>query len=86
MSVSLVLAAHGSNAQPLVNARIRELAETLESNGRFTRVLAAFHQGAPHFSKVLDQLPAGRTVVVPLMTSAGYYCDKVLPRELRRNE
>ncbi|HNO80447.1 MAG TPA: hydroxymethylbilane synthase [Phycisphaerae bacterium] len=86
MSVSLVLAAHGSNAQPLVNARIRELAETLESNGRFTRVLAAFHQGDPHFSEVLDQLPVGRTVVVPLMTSAGFYCDKVLPRELRRNE
>ncbi len=86
MTVSLVLAAHGSNAQPQVNARIHELAKKLESSGCFTRVRAAFHQGDPHFSEVLDQLPAGRTVVVPLMTSAGYYCDKVLPRELRRNE
>ncbi|GJM24885.1 MAG: hypothetical protein DHS20C16_13000 [Phycisphaerae bacterium] len=85
MSASIVLAAHGSNALPHVNERIRQLAHDLQRTGEIPSVTAAFHQGDPHFSEVLDQLPAGKVVVIPFMTSAGYYCDEVLPREFRRN-
>lgn len=82
---SLVLAAHGSNASPQVNAHVQMLADRLSVTQRFAQVLPAFHQGEPHFSQVLDQLPPGRVLVLPYMTSHGYYCDEVLPRELRKN-
>ncbi len=85
MSTSIVLAAHGSIVQPQVNERVCKIAKRLESGGTFDCVVAAFHQGEPQFSDVLDQLPRGRTIVIPYMTSAGYYCDEVLPRELRKN-
>ncbi|NOX59038.1 MAG: hydroxymethylbilane synthase [Planctomycetes bacterium] len=58
----------------------------MQNGGRFARVVAAFHQGEPLFRDALDQLPAGRVVVVPMMASRGYYCDDVLPRELRKSD
>jgi uroporphyrin-III C-methyltransferase len=82
---ALVLAAHGSQAHPTINQRIIALATRLESSNAFGRVSAAFHQGEPVFSIVLDELSAEHVIVVPVMTSRGYYSNVVLPRELARN-
>lgn len=49
------------------------------------RVLAAFNLGAPRFPDVLDLTDATRIIVVPLMTSAGYFASTVLPQQLRRH-
>ncbi len=81
---ALILAAHGSRHDPAVNQRIHALADEIQSASEFDAA-AAFHQGDPPFREVLDRLTCARTVVVPLMTSAGYYCNEVLPRELRKN-
>lgn len=52
----------------------------------FDLVLAAFNQGAPRFCEVLDILPGiGRAVVVPVMTSEGYFAHQFLPGELNKN-
>ncbi|MFQ5592216.1 MAG: CbiX/SirB N-terminal domain-containing protein, partial [Phycisphaerae bacterium] len=49
-------------------------------------VVAAFNHGAPAYADVLDQLEADEVTVVPFMTSAGYFSDVVLPRELAKNK
>lgn len=82
---ALVLAAHGSRHEPCVNGSIVELAARVQAQTAFDEVACAFHQGSPHFSEVLDSLAADAVTVVPVMTSAGWYCDTVLPRELGRN-
>jgi len=82
---ALVLAAHGSWAVPAVNQRIERWCAELARDGSFGAVVAAFHQGAPGFAEVLDGLAARDVTVVPVMTSAGYYATRVLPRELAKN-
>ena len=82
---ALVLAAHGSNHQPAVNEYLRRLAADVGRTCGFQEAAAAFHQGAPSFSDVLDTLTVDDMIVVPMMTSAGYYANEVLPRELRKN-
>lgn len=84
-SVALVLAAHGSNREPAVNAAVCAHAEALAGEGLFQEAHAAFHQGQPRFCEVLDRTTARHVMVVPLMTSAGYYSDEVLPRELLKS-
>jgi sirohydrochlorin cobaltochelatase len=83
---ALILAAHGSGREPPVNARIRAMAGAIASRGLFGEVVAAFHQGEPRFSNVIDMLACEEAIVVPVMTSDGYYCDGVLPGELAKNE
>lgn len=82
---ALVLAAHGSRANESTHTRINKLADRLRSKGVFREVSPAFHIGQPPFDTVLDGLRASKVVVVPVMTSAGYYSEVVLPRELARN-
>ena len=83
--IALVLAAHGSNAEPSVNERIRKIAASLRLTEPFDEVAVAFHQGEPRFAEVLDQLEATDVTVVPVMASSGYYANTVLPRELSKN-
>lgn len=82
---ALILAAHGSRIEPQVNEGIRDYARQVAACGLFNRVIAAFHHGQPSFASVLDELEADEVVVVPVMTSVGYFSDVVLPRELAKN-
>lgn len=82
---ALVLAAHGSRRDPAANALVRRLAEAIRGRRLFDEVAVAFHQGEPGFGAVLDELTADEVTVVPFLTSAGHYCDVVLPEGLRRN-
>lgn len=83
---ALILAAHGSREEPAVNRCIKDYAEKLAQLGLFDEVAAAFNQGDPAYTAVLDRLEAEEVTVVPVMTSAGYFSDVVLPRALARNE
>jgi len=82
---ALILAAHGSRVDPTINAPIDEYVAQIDRLGLFDHVAKAFHRGEPTFAAVLDQLDADEVTVVPVMTSDGYYCDVVLPRELAKN-
>jgi len=81
----LILAAHGSRYEPAVNAQIRACAAAIAERKFFDEVGVAFHQGEPAFREAIDRLQSTEIVVVPVMTSSGYYSDLVLPRELRVN-
>ncbi len=82
---ALVIAAHGSLVEPAVNAQVRSLAEQAAARFAFDEVTPAFHHGHPTYAEVLDALVADEVLVIPLMTSEGYYSRLVLPRELARN-
>lgn len=81
----LVIAAHGSNHEPAVNEFVRSVARDAGGALGFAEFAAAFHQGEPNFASVIDELSTDEILVVPLMTSEGYYSREILPRELRRN-
>ncbi|MFQ5423200.1 MAG: hydroxymethylbilane synthase [Phycisphaerae bacterium] len=83
---ALILAAHGSQKAPAANAVVRALAERVRTLGLFDEVTAAFHRGEPGLTEVLDQIAADDATIVPIMTSAGYYSEVVLPRDLASND
>jgi sirohydrochlorin cobaltochelatase len=81
---ALVLAAHGST-EPAVNEGIVRLAHRANRRLGWGEAIAAFHRGDPLFACALDSLRASDVVVVPLLQSEGYYCQRVLPDELAKN-
>ena len=82
--VSLILAAHGSEASPRSNQPLHDLAAALKSTGLFDHVTPAFLLGQPLMTEVLESLPAGEAIVIPVMTSDGYYLKK-LPEKFAEN-
>ena len=82
---SLVLAAHGSEAAESCNQPIFELADRIRETQIFSEVMPAFLNGEPAIDNVFDFLPPGDVVLVPLMTSEGYYVKTVLPRKIAEN-
>lgn len=82
---ALVLAAHGSRVDPRTNQALVDLANRIASRRIFSEVATTFHQGSPTFAEVLDTLSSDEVTVVPIMTSAGYYCDEVLPSEMAKS-
>ena len=82
--VSLILAAHGSEASPFSNQPLHDLAASLEAMGLFDHVTPAFLIGQPLMTEVLESLPPGEAIVVPVMTSDGYYL-KQLPEKFKQN-
>ncbi len=83
---SLVLAAHGSLATEAANLPFYELAGQLQQSGVFSAVCPALLNGVPQISDVFEVLPPGDVIVIPLMTSEGYYSQSVFPEQLRANE
>lgn len=77
--VVVILAAHGAGDNSIANASIEELAKEL-SHQLNLRVIAAFNLGHPTYEQALESIDASRIIVVPLMTSAGYFACDVLPR------
>lgn len=83
----MVLAAHGSVTTECANNPLFNLAARVEASGIFSTVTPAFLYGDPEISNVLDRLPpGGDVIVVPVMTSEGYYSQKVFPRKLAENK
>ena len=79
---SVALAAHGSLAYPNANRSLFELADQVANSGLFSQVTPAFLNGQPQASEVFGLLPDGDVVVVPVMTSDGYYTKNVLTGQI----
>ena len=82
--ISLILAAHGSEASPRSNQPLHDLAAALTEMGLFDHVTPAFLMGQPLMTEVLESLPPGEAIVIPVMTSDGYYLKK-LPEKFEAN-
>ena len=82
---ALVLGAHGSLAAPDSNQPLYDLAEAISEKEIFTAVTPAFLNGDPLMTDFLEHLPKGDVVVVPAMTSVGYYLQSVIPKRIAEN-
>ena len=80
--MNIVLMAHGSTES--ANATIHQLATDVASAVNADCVTAAFLNGSPRITDVLEEFDPGQVTVVPIMTSNGYYLGK-LPELLREN-
>lgn len=74
-----------ADVPPGPEARAAHARVAPDRRGTEIHVLAAFNLGTPGYAEVAGRTDASRIVVVPLMTSAGYFASVVLPRELRRH-
>lgn len=92
---SIVLAAHGSTATEHCNDPLHEMAANLlkrqgEKSANWPnlwieKITPAFLQGEPQMTRVLESLPEGDVIVIPVMTSDGYYLRK-LPEKFASNQ
>lgn len=85
----LILAAHGSMATDDANQPLFDLADRISRRGRFDCVTPAFLNGQPEMTSVFEELEQqnilpGDAVIVPVMTSEGYYLKK-LPEKFAAN-
>ena len=83
---TLVLGAHGSEAAPDSNAPVDVLAGQIRDLDLFDQVTPAYLMGRPSMEHVLERVSSRNVVVVPLMTSSGYYLNSVIPKRLAANE
>jgi sirohydrochlorin cobaltochelatase len=82
---SVILAAHGSTATLESNEPLFELAGQLFDSGIFSKVTPAFLMGEPQLNSVFAELPPGDVVIIPVMTSDGYYLRQVIPGRIAQN-
>lgn len=76
---ALILAAHGSSANADVNMPLVRMAERIGQQSSFAPVRAAFLDGEPNIRQALDNIDRDRAIVIPFMTSSGYYTNVVFP-------
>lgn len=79
---ALILAAYGSSGSDRISSGVRKIARAVAGRGQFDEVVAAFHKEPPYFSEVLSTVESDRVTVVPLLTSAGYTLNTILPQEM----
>ena len=91
---SIVLAAHGSTATEHCNDPLHDMAAAILQRQEersatspdlwIEKITPAFLQGEPQMTEVLESLPEGDVIVIPVMTSDGYYLRK-LPEKFASN-
>ena len=79
---TLLLVAHGSTSEPRALRSARAHAERIRGTDAFESVETAFLKGGPDVGDVLQANSGDEVVVVPLLTSEGYFAGTVVPREV----
>ncbi|MFZ4763702.1 MAG: CbiX/SirB N-terminal domain-containing protein [Roseimicrobium sp.] len=80
---ALVLVGHGSTVNPDSSTPTLQHADALRESGRFAEVVCAFWKEEPSMREVFYTVRSNTIYVVPIFISEGYFCQEVLPRELR---
>ena len=80
--VAVILAAHGSSKDVRINRPMFELAHRIKASGRFATATPAFLDGQPQMQHIVGEIGQNTIVVIPFMSSCGYYTDVVFPRHL----
>ena len=84
-NTTLVLAAHGSPFGK-VNQSIERLAASLRDQSGFADVIASIYHAEGGFRAAFDRVKTKSAVVVPLMTSTGYFAKEVLRDDLSAHQ
>ena len=80
---ALILAGHGSTVNPDSSAPTHSHADRIRRMGVFREVVCCFWKEEPSMREVYEMLESEVVYVVPNFISEGYFCQEVLPRELR---
>ncbi len=82
-AAALVIVGHGSTMNPDSSAPTHQHADEIRRRGLFAEVACAFWKEEPSLREVFYQTTQPLVYVVPNFISEGYFCQDVLPRELR---
>lgn len=80
---ALILVGHGSTINPDSSAPTHRHADEIRRRGEFAEVVCAFWKEEPSLREVYYMLRSKEVYIVPNFISEGYFCQQVLPRELR---
>ena len=80
---ALVIIGHGSTLNPDSSSPTHLHAEAIRQRGIFAEVACAFWKEEPSMGEVYSMLDSREIYLVPNFISEGYFCQEVLPRELR---
>jgi uroporphyrin-III C-methyltransferase/precorrin-2 dehydrogenase/sirohydrochlorin ferrochelatase len=82
---ALLLAGHGYRHDQIAAEVLHGHADAVRQLRQFDEVLVTMHHGTPTFADALGATSATQITVVPCFTSAGWFSETVLPRELLRH-
>jgi sirohydrochlorin cobaltochelatase len=80
---ALILVGHGSTVNPDSSAPTHLHADSLRARGIFREVVCCFWKEEPSMREVFESVDSEVIYIVPNFISEGYFCQQVLPRELR---
>ena len=80
---ALVIIGHGSTLNPDSSTPTFQHADEIRRRGLFAEVACCFWKEEPSMREVYSMLDSREIYLVPNFISEGYFCQEVLPRELR---
>lgn len=80
---ALILVGHGSTLNSDSSGPTHRHADEIRRRGIFAEVVCAFWKEEPSMTEVYAMVESGEIYIVPNFISEGYFCQQVLPRELR---
>ena len=82
-NAALVIIGHGSTLNPDSSTPTFQHADEIRRRGLFAEVACCFWKEEPSMREVYAMLDSREVYLVPNFISEGYFCQEVLPRELR---
>lgn len=80
---ALIIVGHGSTVNPDSSAPTHLHADAIRRRGLFREVVCCFWKEEPNMREVFEMVDSEVIYIVPNFISEGYFCQQVLPRELR---
>ncbi|MFN0078661.1 MAG: CbiX/SirB N-terminal domain-containing protein [Prosthecobacter sp.] len=80
---ALIIVGHGSTVNPDSSAPTHLHADAIRRRGIFREVVCCFWKEEPNMREVYEMVDSDIIYIVPNFISEGYFCQQVLPRELR---
>ncbi|MDZ4287191.1 MAG: CbiX/SirB N-terminal domain-containing protein [Prosthecobacter sp.] len=80
---ALIIAGHGSTLNPDSSAPTHLHADAIRARGLFREVTCCFWKEEPSMGEIYEAVDSDVIYIVPNFISEGYFCQQVLPRELR---
>lgn len=80
---ALIIVGHGSTLNPDSSTPTHQHADEIRRRGLFEEVVCAFWKEEPSMREVYYAVESREIYIVPNFISEGYFCQQILPRELR---
>ena len=80
---ALIIVGHGSTTNPDSSSPTHLHADSIRRRGLFREVACCFWKEEPNMREVYEMVDSEVIYIVPNFISEGYFCQQVLPRELR---